>query len=323
MKRIATIFIFFIVLFIYLHVVYQLKISNDLEIYEIEEVPKEKLEEICDMRQPVLLPFYCPEIMNAIQKQNIVSAYPAFDIQIRNTMREKEADTEEMYIPLSFRKACELFQKDNQHKYFSEKNSEFLEETGIVKIMKYNDEYLRPCMLMNSKYDMIFSSDGCETPFRYEVNYRNFFMVTEGRVRIKLAPPSSTKYLHRKYDYENFEFRSPIHPWNVQPEFSLDFQKIKCLEVVVPKGKTIYIPAYWWYSMKMEKDTMIAGFRYRTYMNNVAITPYIFMYILQMQNIKRKSIPILDKQNDEPVIEEQKESILETNPGEKDLNKTQ
>jgi hypothetical protein len=323
MRRIVSLFIFCIVLFVYLHVVYQLKTSNDLEIYELDDVSKEQLEEICDIRQPVVLSFYSSEVMNSIQKSFMVTNYPTFDVQLRDNSREKEVDKEELYIPLPIHKTSELFQNDKEKKYFSEKNTDFLEETGIVKIMKYNDEYLRPCMLMNSKYDMIFSSDGCETPFRYEVNYRNFFMVTEGRVRIKLAPPSSTKYLHRKYDYENFEFRSPIHPWNVQPEFSLDFQKIKCLEVVVPKGKTIYIPAYWWYSMKMEKDTMIAGFRYRTYMNNVAITPYIFMYILQMQNIKRKSIPILDKQNDEPVIEEQKESILETNPGEKDLNKTQ
>jgi hypothetical protein len=288
--------------------VYQLKISNDLEIYQIEHVPKEKLEEICDMRQPVLLSFYCPDVMNTIQKNKISSSFPTFDIQIRNTTREKEADTEEMYIPLPFQKACELFQKDKQQKYFSEKNADFLEETGIAKIMKYNDEYLRPCMLMNSKYDMIFSSDGCETPFRYEINYRNFFMVTEGRVRIKLTPPSSTKYLHRKYDYENFEFRSPIHPWNIQSEFSLDFQKINCLEIVVPMGKTIYIPAYWWYSMKMEKETTIACFRYRTYMNNLAITPFIFMSMLQMQNIQRKSVPILDleppPQKEEPQKEE-------------------
>jgi hypothetical protein len=39
-----------------------------------------------------------------------------------------------------------------------------------------------------------------------------------------------------------------------------------------------------------------------------------------MQNIKRKSIPVLHKQIEEPIIEEQKESILETNTGEKDLN---
>ena len=44
-KTIAII-IFCITLFLYLHIYYQLKTSNDLEIYEIENPSKEKLEEI-------------------------------------------------------------------------------------------------------------------------------------------------------------------------------------------------------------------------------------------------------------------------------------
>ena len=221
MRRIISLFIFCIVLFVYLHVVYQLKTSNDLEIYELDDVSKEQLEEICDIRQPVVLSFYSSEVMNSIQKSFLVNNYPTFDVQLRDNSREKEVDKEELYIPLPIHKTSELFQNDKEKKYFSEKNTDFLDETGVIKSMKYNDEYFRPYMLMSTNYDFIMSSEGCETPFRYEINYRNFFMVTEGQVRIKLTPPSSSKYLYRKYDYENFEFRSPIHPWNVQPEFSL------------------------------------------------------------------------------------------------------
>ena len=53
---IIAMFIFLIVLFLYLHIQFQLKTSNDLEIYEIEnELTKEKMEEICDLRQPIVL----------------------------------------------------------------------------------------------------------------------------------------------------------------------------------------------------------------------------------------------------------------------------
>lgn len=55
---IVAIFIFCIVLFIYLHIQFHLKTSNDLEMYEIEQGSKEKLEEVCDIRQPVLFDFY-------------------------------------------------------------------------------------------------------------------------------------------------------------------------------------------------------------------------------------------------------------------------
>jgi hypothetical protein len=63
---------------------------------------------------------------------------------------------------------------------------------------------------------------------------------------------------------------------------------MKCLEVPLTKGKMIYIPAYWWYSIKFtSENSSISCFRYRTYINNLAISPYISMHMLQIQNIKR------------------------------------
>jgi hypothetical protein len=40
MKTVINIFIFCLILFIYLHIQYHLKTSNDLEIYEIEQPSK-------------------------------------------------------------------------------------------------------------------------------------------------------------------------------------------------------------------------------------------------------------------------------------------
>jgi len=93
--------------------------------------------------------------------------------------------------------------------------------------------------------------------------------------------------LYPNYDYENFEFRSPVNPWSPQANYVADFDKLKCLEFTLLPGKTVFIPAYWWYSIKLGKNTSISCFRYRTYMNNIAISPYIAMYALQIQNVKR------------------------------------
>ena len=57
MKIIIGFFIFCLVLFIYLHIQFHLKTGEDLEIYEIDEPSKNKLEEICDLRQPLLFDF--------------------------------------------------------------------------------------------------------------------------------------------------------------------------------------------------------------------------------------------------------------------------
>jgi hypothetical protein len=287
MKIIISFVIFCLVLFIYLHVLFHLKTSNDLEIYEIDEISKEKLEEICDLRQPVVFDFDNKKIMDITNHSFIIQQYPAFEVKIRNSIDEEDLNND-LYLPLPLHSACKLFKEDKTSIYLSENNSDFLKETGLNKKMSYNDEILRPYMVSNCNYDILMGSLNSSTVFRYEVNYRNYFLLTQGSAQIKLAPPQSIRYLHTIYDYENFEFKSPINPWNPQTRFKSDFDKLKCLEFTLTPGKTLYIPANWWYSIKFNSyDTSISCFRYRTYMNNVAIIPYIFIYVLQMQNVKR------------------------------------
>ena len=69
-----------------------------------------------------------------------------------------------------------------------------------------------------------------------------------------MTPPRSSKYLYPIKDYDNFEFRSSINPWNVQDQYKKDFDKIKCLELTLEPGKILFIPAYWWYSLKFEDN---------------------------------------------------------------------
>ena len=287
MKIFIAFFIFCLVLFIYLHIQFHLKKSNDLEIYEIEDASKDKLEEICDLRQPVLIDFDNQKIIDTTTRKFILENYHAFEIKIRN-VKENESNNE-LYVLLPLKESDKLFNEDKNAVYFSENNSDFLNETGVIKNFKYNDEYLRPYMVSNMNYDIMMGSENTCTPFRYEINYRNYFMCCEGNVEIKMAPPHSIKYLYPCYDYENFEFRSPINPWNVQSKYLADFDKIKCLEFTLTKGKTLYIPSYWWYSIRFRKNSNLSCFRYRTYMNNLAISPYVGLHILQLQNIKRNT----------------------------------
>jgi hypothetical protein len=315
MKIIIGFFIFCLVLFIYLHILFHLKTGEDLEMYEIDQPSKDKLEEICDLRQPVLFDFDCQKIIDTSNRNYIANNYHAFEVKIRNV---KDTDNNsELYIPLPLHSALKLFDEDNTSSYFSENNIDFLEESGVCKNMRYNDEFLRPYMVSNCNYDLLMGSKGTFTPFRYEINYRNYFLLTQGSAQIKLAPPHSTKYLYPIYDYENFEFRSPVDPWNPQPKFVADFDKIKCLEFTLLPGKTFYIPAYWWYSIKFGDSTSITCFNYRTYMNNLAILPYICMHALQIQNVKRNvakkiSIDNLNKNENEITVPVDKEDLSNT-----------
>jgi hypothetical protein len=274
-------------------------------VYELDDASKDKLEEVCDVRQPVLFDFNDAKMIETTSKNFIVENYPSFEIKIRNTNDNDK--NSELYVPLPLHASRKLFDEDKNACYFSENNSEFLNETGVVKNFKYNDIFLRPYMVSNMNYDIMMSSKDTVTPFRYENNYRNYFLCTQGSVEIKMTPPQSSRYLYTEHDYENFEFRSPVNPWNVQSKYADDFNKIKCLEISLTKGKIVYIPAYWWYSIKFSKDSSVSCFRYRTYFNNLAISPYIFMHMLQLQNVKRETnnkIPIemLQKTNDNTTI---------------------
>lgn len=312
MKIIFGLIIFCVVLFVYLHIQFHLKTSNDLEMYEVEQASKDKLEEICDIRQPVLFDFDNQQIMDFTNKEYIVNNYRAFEMKIRNV---KDNDTDsEMYMPLPLHAAVKLFYEDKSSSYFTESNNDFLKETGVVKHMRHNDGFLRPYMLSNCNYDIMMGSEGCCTPFRYELNYRNFFILTQGSAQIKMSCPQNIRYLYPDYDYENFEFRSQVNPWNPQPKYSGDFDKMKCLEFTLLPGKTLFIPAFWWYSIKFNKNTSISCFRYRTYMNNIAILPYICIYALQIQNVKRNT----EKKHD---IKELNEGFSETKKEVNDSNK--
>jgi hypothetical protein len=314
MKIIIGICIFCLVLFLYLHIQFHLKTGEDIEMYEVEQPSKEKLEEICDLRQPVLFDFECQKILDNSNRDYITNNYHAFEIKIRNA---KENDTNvELYIPLPLHFAIKLFNEDKTSTYLSESNRDFLNETGVIKIFKQNDDFLRPYMVSNCNYDIIMSSKETCTPFRYEINYRNYLLLTQGSAQIKLAPPHSIKYLYTNYDYEILEFRSPINPWNPQAKYSADFDKIKCLEFTLLPGKTLYIPAYWWYSIKLNENTSISCFNYRTYMNNIAILPYIGLHALQIQNIKRdvvkkvtiKKLNKVESPTNDPIINDEHNS---------------
>jgi hypothetical protein len=178
--------------------------------------------------------------------------------------------------------------------YFTEKNQEFLEETGKVKFFKYHDEFIRPYLVSNCIYDIMAGSDNTKTPFRYNLNYRNYYLVNEGSVTVKMAPPKDYKYLYPVADYDNFEFRSQVDIWDPADQHKQNIAKIKTLEIKLNPGQIIFIPAYWWHSFKFSERSSMSVFKYRTYMNTLAILPDISRHLLQGQNIKRDIVKKLN-----------------------------
>jgi len=294
MQSVFAVLIFCVILFLYLHIYFHMKTSNDLEVYEIDQPSKDKLEEVCDLRQPVLFDYADERLMESCNLNAMRSAYGAFDVRLRNVKdTADEADATELYVPLTLHTVAESFRSDKESRYISENNGDFLEETGLIKTFKYNDAFLRPPMVSKCMYDVVCAAPGTTTPLRYELNYRNYYLVTQGSVKMRLIAPHANKYLYPVDDYDNFEFRSPVNPWRIQAEYRADFDKIKTMDVELRAGQIIYIPAYWWCSMQFPESaglTTICGFKYRTYMNTVSILDKLCMWLLQQQNVKRDII---------------------------------
>jgi hypothetical protein len=84
---------------------------------------------------------------------------------------------------------------------------------------------------------------------------------------------------------------------------------VKFLEFDVFSGNVLYVPPYWWYSIKydfVEKEdnaeigTFLVEYNYSSLINNIANIDDIVKYYLQQQNIFAKKTKIY---NEEPTEE--------------------
>lgn len=286
MEILINLLVLSITLFLYIHIYSQIKTSNYLEVYEIENISKDKFEELCDLKQPLLInniglmEFDIPYIQ---------SNYGSFDLKICNK------DSCHIFLPMKFSTAIELFDKDNSANYISENNKEFLEETSLIKQFSLNDLFLRPVGTSSIEYDLILGSLNSYTPLSYNLNCRNYYSVLTGSIEVTLCPPKDYKYLYVNKDYENFKFSSMVDIFNPQNEYINEFEKVKFLRIVLEPNRLLQIPAYWFFSIKiLESNTLVSNFKYTSYMNSLAMAPELFMKFLQKNNIKQDIAKVAD-----------------------------
>ena len=308
MNVLVNIIIFLIVLFLYIHITNQFKKSEDLEIYEMDYSTNIHLQEVCDIKQPMLFNYNSiyPEFFENITIENLLEQ-GSHDIKIKDINDYWVDDVVAVdYVILPFQSSQNLMKTDAKAKYFSENNSDFIQDSGLIADFKENDEYLKPVFTMFSKYDILLGSKNNITPLRYHTNYRYFLAVNSGKITIKLTPWKSSKYLHPIKDFENYEFRSPINVWNPQKQYQNDMDKLKFLEFTVQPGYIVYIPPFWWYSIKFsnQSDSLLTAFTYNSMMNCVSNIPNYGLYYLQQANIKKKVTKTLEiKSEDKTEIE--------------------
>lgn len=283
--------IFVITLFLYIHIYFHIKCSNYLEIYEIENISKQNIEEIYSLKQPFLFNYSDNnmDFIEAINMDYLKKNYGTFDIRIYN-----KNDTN-IAIHMNLITSCDLFNKDVSNNYYSEHNNDFLEETTLLKYFSDSDMFLRPMNTISKNYDMLMGSIGSYSNLKYSVNFVNILYVNEGEIDIVMTSPNNNKYLHVNDVNENFEYISKIDYYNPDEKYRKDFNKVKFMNIKLKKGSFLSIPAYWFYCIKIvTDDTIVSFFKYKTFMNSMAILPDFLKKILHDNNIKRNFLKVIE-----------------------------
>lgn len=295
-----------IVLLVYLHIFYHLKVSNDLEVYEHDITNKNNLEEILNLRQPVVMNYNRQNLDTIFTIDNIYKNYKNYDINVRKNDMNNDIVDKNIVVTIDLLK--NLFENDN--KYYSENNNKFIEKTNLIEELYSNDIILKPPMTSETKYDMLLGGSNTSTKFKYDLSFRHFIYVSDGYLNITLSPPINTKNMELYKDYYNFEYISPINPY--LKEDNIKMKSISKVSITLKKGQLLFVPAYWWYSIQFNNSAALV-FKYKTYMNQLTILPEYIMSFMQRQNIKKKNQNKLYKADNslkKEISEEKKEKKI-------------
>jgi hypothetical protein len=287
----VSIFLFLLVLFLYVHLQHQYKKSEDLEIYELDYSTNAELQEICDLKQPILFQIHmfeeARELQSYLSLSNIIPDKKEVNVRdIRDYYKDHYLSIPS--LRLSYSSANGLLDTDPKGHFFSDSNAELISDIPELRTsFSQLDGIFAPSFSVFSKHDLLFGSNNAYTPFRYHTESRRFLFVGDGAgIRIKMTPWKSSKYLSPVNDYEDYHFWSRVDLW----KDSRETNKIKCLDFIVNPGFVVYIPPYWWYSIQFidsKNRSSVASYTYMSPMNMMANIPNWTYYFLQQQNMNK------------------------------------
>jgi hypothetical protein len=328
MHTLTAFMIFVFILFLYLHIIAQYKKSEDLEIYEADYVSNTHLQEICDIRQPVLFDLRAISSTfleeHKLDWQHIEEFAKKSDLDVHvkdvSDIRTLGSEYAGESVPLPLSSAIGLMETDPKSRFFSENNQEFVNDVLGTRLSSM-DEFIRPNFTVLNRPDLMFGSPGAYTPLRYHTDFRRYVWIASGKIQIKMTPWKSRHLLHLEHDYVNYEFRSPIDVWNPQETFSKEMENLNFLEFDVPAGFLLYVPPYWFYSIKYGKKTsdsdsgltQVYAWTHNTLMNITANVPMLAMYYLQQWNTEKKLLKkmnLTETAEADPAAEDSTDSFL-------------
>jgi len=301
-----------------------------MEIYEMDYTNGEQLQEVCKVKQPTLFEFKSrfPRFYEAVTLEKIQAKFENQYVNVKDTTEYRllpPIDTVDS-VPLSFGSYFTLSNTDPKSHFITQDNQQFIEQTGLLSSVEDLDDFLKPDYTVHREYDLLMGSKHATTPMQYHTHYRRFITVNSGKLQVKMTPWRNTKYMHPVIDYETYEFRAAADVWKPQAQMQGDIEHTAFLEFDVQQGYILYVPPYWWYSVKYDTaSTLAVSVTYDSTMSVLANAPDLAKHWIQQQNIKEKVVRTFENvietavenhvdEVKEPLLEEPKPIVVEETP---------
>jgi hypothetical protein len=280
--------VFIVVVFFYLHITAHYRKGEDLELFETDYVNNMKLQESCEVKQPLMI-VGVPGIIKLPSRGDLLKGNETFEGNIRDLSQWNSTpsrpvameDLVESTRPrsLEMEKILRVLESDRDGLYVSEGNERFLEEVGLWKLFKkWGDERFCPTYNVCKQYDFLMGSKGACTPLRYHTAYRKFLVARgggvfggDGNLVVRMTPWKSRKRMEWIRDDIGMETVSTMAAFGGRADQREEWSKVRFLEFIVPEGQVLYIPPYWWYTVQFPGPTVFAySFTYWSAMNWLA-----------------------------------------------------
>lgn len=294
MSFLVNILVFFIVFIFYLQLTEQHKKNNDLEVYQLDHIDYKDMHDYCRLKLPIVINYnnVNPEFVSRVNKQDVLSCLKFLQIKNEDDFYKETPDNS--YVEMDTQNANILFETSSGESYYTEKNNETISSSPLRKAFESNDFMLKPTMNVVTEYDILFGKENSHTPFRYHTQQRKFICCHEGSVSIKMSSWDSSDLLDPIHDYESYDFRSPIRIWNPQQQWAANVKQMETLDIVLEKGCMLYIPSFWWYSIKFEKDSFVSSSQYSSLMNCVYNIPSWTLHYIQETSMEDRLTNLKD-----------------------------
>ena len=305
---------FICVLFLYIHIQFQLSPSEERQIFVIEHPVHIPIEEIFELKQPIIMKLLHAHITNELTKEQVYKEGQNIDIYIYDNSRTNT----HAHILSSVSASRALFDTDEEARYYTEKNTEnilTLPSTSIIKKINATHNIFTPPLCSKEKTDVLFGSNNVTTIPQHSIMFRNIFTVTTGTVDVRLIHPDdiAKNNITTNSDYTDMTFftQSGLDLWNND---SSDI-----IKATVYTGETISIPPYWIYSFKYRENAVIGASSFNSYLTEIATIKHTLLYwatrFTRPSNVINTSVtePKTDNQDEIKNEKENNEDEIEEN----------